>query len=62
LHQWEQSLLTIKKYAQPHLTRNAIVFDNTDFSNAFVIFSRSNTLEGVASAVDNYQKQAASSK
>mmetsp|Transcript_13365 Transcript_13365/g.22571 ORF Transcript_13365/g.22571 Transcript_13365/m.22571 type:complete len:339 (+) Transcript_13365:129-1145(+) len=59
---WEQSLLTIKKYAQPHLTRNAIVFDNTDFSNAFVIFSRSNTLEGVASAVDNYQKQAASSK
>mmetsp|Transcript_34473 Transcript_34473/g.75387 ORF Transcript_34473/g.75387 Transcript_34473/m.75387 type:complete len:147 (-) Transcript_34473:103-543(-) len=59
---WEQSLLTIQKYAQPHLTANAIVFDNTDFHNAFVVYSRTATLDAVGESIGAYQKLASGSK
>ena len=62
MYQWEQALLTIDKYTSPDLTCNAIVFDNTDFHNPFVIFSRTATREAVGESIAAYQKLAAGSK
>eukprot|EP00854_Cymbomonas_tetramitiformis_P027136 gene27136-33389_t len=59
---WEQALLTVEKYAQPQLTTNAIVFDNTDFHNAFVVYSRTGTLGDVGNSIAQHQKLANSPK